>query len=82
MATFVNTPWDAEMSLSVHPVGAASAWFQWVAQNQPHNNEPDRVRREERRRVCANSENRTRHLHTACSLEASGPSAFSVSTRK
>jgi hypothetical protein len=36
MATFMNTPWDAEMSLSVHPVaGAASAWFQWVAQNQP-----------------------------------------------
>jgi hypothetical protein len=56
MATFMNPPWDAEMSLSVHPIGPASARFQWAAPSQPHNNEPTEVRREERRRVCANSE--------------------------
>ena len=81
MATFMNPPWDAEISLSVHPVGASSARFQWMSQNQPYNNEPNQVRREERGSVCANSENRTRHLHTAYSSEASGPSAFELHTR-
>jgi hypothetical protein len=49
MATFMNPPWDAEMSLTVEPVGPASARFQWEASSQPHNNERDQVRREERR---------------------------------
>ncbi|KAF8493446.1 hypothetical protein F5888DRAFT_1724104 [Russula emetica] len=43
MATFMNPPWDADMSLSVQPVGPASApsaRFQWAAPSQPHNNEP------------------------------------------
>ena len=46
MATFTNPPWDAEMSLSVLPVGRASARFQWTAPSQPHNNEPTEVRHE------------------------------------
>ena len=47
MATFMNPPLDTEISLSVYPVGPSSARYQWVASNQPHNNEPNQVRREE-----------------------------------
>jgi len=39
LAAFTNPPWDADMSLSVLPVGPASARFQWSAPSQPHNNE-------------------------------------------
>ena len=47
MTTFINPSWDAEMSLSVQPVGHASARFQWAAPSQPHNNESTQVRHEE-----------------------------------
>ena len=48
MAVFMY-PRDAEMSLSVQPVGYASARFQWAALNwsQPHNSESTQVRHEE-----------------------------------
>jgi hypothetical protein len=82
MGAFMNPPWDAEMSLFVHPVGPTSATFHWESHNQPHNNEPQQVRREERRCIYADSRSRTRCLHTVCSLEASGPSAFLPSSRK
>jgi hypothetical protein len=54
MAAFMNPPWDAEMSLSVQPVQrpgfpSGAARFQWTAPSQPHNNEPNEVRRQERR---------------------------------
>ncbi|KAH9962830.1 hypothetical protein BC827DRAFT_1129790 [Russula dissimulans] len=44
LAAFTNPPWDADMSLSVLPVGPASARFQWSAPSQPHNNEAHLVR--------------------------------------
>lgn len=49
MATFMQPPWDADMTLSIRPVGPASARFQWTAPSQPHNNESNQVRRQERR---------------------------------
>ena len=53
MATFMNPQWEAEMSLSVHPVERAgvptgAATFQWAAPSHPHNNEPNEVRHQER----------------------------------
>jgi len=47
MGTFMYPPRDAEMSLSVQPVGPASARFQWAASSQSHNNESTQVRHEE-----------------------------------
>lgn len=51
MAAFMNPPWDAEMTLSAQPVGPGSARFQWTAPSQPHNHEPNEVRRSERPQV-------------------------------
>lgn len=49
MATFVNHPLDAEITLTVESSGtqAPSARFQWSATNQPHNNELTQVRCQE-----------------------------------
>ena len=49
MAIFMNPPCEAEMTLSVQPVGPTSAKFQWADTNQPCNSEPNQVRRVERR---------------------------------